>query len=84
MANHKSALKRIKTSEKARIANRQYRSKMRTAIKAVLSLENKENAESKLKEAVSILDRLAIRGIIHKNNSANQKSRLTRFVNSLT
>ena len=83
MAHHKSALKRIRTSEKARLANRVYMKKMRRSIKMVLEAENKEAALPLLQQAESVLDRLALKGLIHKNNAANQKSRLHRHVNNL-
>lgn len=84
MAHHKSAIKRIRTAEKARLYNRRYRIKMRNAVKNLLSQQNKEEALPLLKDTVSILDKLAQRGIIHKNKAANQKSRLTKFVNNLS
>lgn len=83
MAHHKSAIKRIGTNEMAREKNRQYRSKLNRVIKAVESSEKKEEAEPKLKEAISLLDRLAVKGIIHRNKAANQKSRLTKFLKKL-
>ncbi len=83
MAHHKSALKRIRTAEKARLVNRTYIKSIRRSIKALLSTEKKDEAEPLLKEATSLLDRLARKSIIHKNKAANQKSRLTKFVNSL-
>lgn len=83
MAHHKSAIKRIGTNEIARENNRQYRTKLSRIIKAVISSEKKEEAEPKLKEAVSFLDRLAVKGIIHRNKAANQKSRLDKFFKKL-
>lgn len=83
MAHHKSALKRIRTSEKARIINRRHRSQMRELIKEVLNAKNKETAEPKLKEIISYLDKLVLKNIIHKNKASNQKSRLMNFVNKL-
>ncbi len=83
MAHHKSALKRIKTSEQARLVNRRYVKSMRKIIKEVLAAETKEQATPLLNKSISVLDRLAIKGIIHKNKAANQKSRLTKFVNAL-
>jgi len=82
MAHHKSAIKRIRTSRKARLRNKHYRSIMKTAIKKVRLAESKEVAEANLNQAISILDRLASKGIIHKNNAANKKSKLTRLVNN--
>jgi len=82
MAHHKSAIKRIRTNEKARLRNKFYRSTMKTAIKKVRLAESKEVAQANLNQAISILDRLAAKGIIHKNNAAHKKAKLTRFVNN--
>lgn len=84
MAHHKSAVKRIRTAEKARLANRVYIKKMRKAIKMVLEADNKEAAMPLLQQAESTLDRMAIKNLIHKNNAANKKSRLHRHVNNLS
>ncbi len=83
MAQHKSAIKRIKTSEEDRLINRSYKKRMKRYMKALLSEDNKENAEKQLKETISLIDRLSIKSIIHKNNAAHKKSRITRYVNSL-
>lgn len=83
MAHHKSALKRIRTSEKARLVNRRHRIQMRELIKSVLTAENKKSAENSLKDTVSFLDKMVLKNLIHKNKAANQKSRLTKFVNQL-
>jgi small subunit ribosomal protein S20 len=56
---------------------------MKTAIKSVLSETDKEAAQEKLAKTVSILDKLASKGIIHKNKAANKKSRLALYVNRL-
>jgi len=84
MAHHKSAVKRIRISEKARLRNKAYRSRMKTFIKKVRTAEDKETATAALISAYSIIDKLSRKGIIPKNNAANKKSRLTRYVNSLT
>lgn len=81
---HKSAQKRARQASKRTVRNKLYKAKIRTAIKKVLNTKSKEAAQAELKNAVALLDRVAARGIIHKNKAANQKSRLTRFVNSLT
>ena len=52
-------------------------------IKKVLALTEKEAAEKQLRETVSVLDKLAAKGIIHRNKAANQKARLTKYVNNL-
>ena len=83
MAHHKSCIKRAKTSEIARMRNRAYRSQMRTAVKKVLTSADPEAAAAEYRKASSILDRLARKGVIHRNNAANQKSRLAKVVNKL-
>lgn len=57
---------------------------MRTAIKQVLACENKEDAEKLFTSTQSLLDKLAKKGIIHKNKAANQKARLALFVNGIS
>lgn len=83
MARHKSALKRMRSSARRRERNRRYRSMMKTAIKRVRSATTKEKGQAALVKAVSLLDSLAAKGIIHRNQAANQKSKLTRLVNKL-
>jgi len=83
MAHHKSANKRIRSSETRRIRNRIMRKKLHTLTKAVRSAEKKADAEHALKAVSSYLDQLASRKIVHKNKAANYKSKLTRSVNSL-
>jgi small subunit ribosomal protein S20 len=84
MASHKSAKKRIRGNEKKRVVNKMADSKIKTNMKKVLSLTEKEEAEKLYKEAVAILDRSAAKGIIHKNNAARKKAALTKHVNNLT
>ena len=83
MAHHKSAIRRIRKSRLQRLRNRHYKSLMHTKIKKVLAATDKKEAETKLREAVSVLDKLASKGIIHANKAANKKATLTRYVNSL-
>jgi small subunit ribosomal protein S20 len=83
MPQHKSAIKRVRQTIKRRNANRMKRSKMRTLFKKVLGSTTKAEANAVINEAVSYIDRMAKVGIIHKNNAANKKSRLVRFVNKL-
>jgi small subunit ribosomal protein S20 len=84
MAHHKSAYKRIKTSERNRIRNRYNRSSMKTRIKDLMKADSREESIDKLNQAVSTIDKLVKKGIIHKNTAANKKSRLMKHVNSLT
>ncbi len=83
MANHKSALKRIRANEKKRLYNRYYARTMRNAIKKFRLLTDKQEAAAGLPEMVSLLDKMAKRSIIHKNKAANLKSKLTRRVKTL-
>ena len=59
------------------------RSKMKTAIKKVKAAPDKETAEKELKNTISVLDRMAAKGIIHKNKAANLKSKLKKHVNAM-
>ena len=83
MAHHQSAVKRIRTSAKRRIVNRQKRSKMATLVKSVRMAQNKKDAEVALTETLPYLDKMSSNNIIHKNKAANQKSKLTKFVNKM-
>lgn len=83
MPQHKSAIKRLRQDEKRKEHNNTRRSKMRTLVRKVTTSTEKESAEKNLKEAVSFIDRLSVKGIIHKNTAARKKSKLTKFVNNL-
>jgi len=83
MANHKSALKRIRRNEAVRLRNRYQHKTTRNAIKKLRSEENKKDAEALLPSVVSMIDRLAKRNIIHDNKAANLKSKLTKHVAAL-
>jgi small subunit ribosomal protein S20 len=83
MANHKSALKRIRSNNAKRLRNRYQHKTTRTYIKKLRNTEDKAEAQELLKKVTSMLDRLAKRNIIHKNKAANNKSKLTKLVNSL-
>ncbi len=83
MANHKSSLKRIRSTEKRRIRNRYYSKTMRNAVRKFRTLENKSEATEKLPKLISMIDKLAKKTIIHKNKAGNLKSKLTRYVNKL-
>ena len=83
MANHKSALKRIRSSETKRLKNRYQAKTTRTYIKRLKNTTDKKEAEELLKTVTSMIDKLAKRNIIHKNKAANNKSKLTKYVNQL-
>ena len=71
------------TNEKAKLANASFKSSMKTAIKAVLTAENKENATAALALAYKKLDKAQAKGIVHKNFVARHKAQLAAHVNSL-
>ena len=83
MANHKSALKRIRGNAAKRLRNRYQAKTTRTFIKRLRSAVTKEEALALLPKVTSMLDRLAKKNVIHKNKAANNKSKLTKFANSL-
>ena len=81
MAHHKSTIKRIRTTRKENLLNRQYRSRVRTLMKRVTEVEDEQVRKESLARAGTLLDRLARKGIIHRNTAARRKSRLAKFVN---
>ncbi len=83
MAQHKSAIKRIRTNERRAKRNVAEKSTMKTLLKKVRTAEKQETAVALLKETVSFLDKLAGKKVIHANKAANLKSKLTKFVNKL-
>lgn len=83
MANHKSALKRIRSNNAKYERNRYQHKTARTWVKRVRSAESKDEAEKLLRDTFSKLDKLVKKNIIHKNKAANLKSGLTKHVNSL-
>jgi small subunit ribosomal protein S20 len=86
LANHKSALKRVRSSEKKRVRNQRVRSRARTEIKKALKFIEQgdlENARSATREAIRALDKAAVKGVIHSNNAARRKSRLMKRLTQL-
>ena len=83
MANHKSALKRIRANDKKRLENRYYAKTMRNSLKNIRLTEKKDEANEKLPHVVSLIDKLAKKGIIHKNKAANLKSGLMKKINKM-
>ncbi len=84
MANTKSAIKRIRASERRRRYNQVHRSRARTFVKKTRSLiaaGQLEDAEAMARQAISALDKAAQKGVIHKNNAARRKARLMKQLN---
>jgi len=86
VANIKSAAKRARQSEKRRLQNMGQRSRMRTAIKAVLNAVekgDKDEAATAYKQAVPIIDSMINKGIVNKNKAARHKSRLNKKIQAM-
>lgn len=87
MANHQSALKRVRQNAKRRVYNRHYRNRARTLVKkARTNIEagkDIEAAREATRAAVRDLDKAASRGVIHKRNAARRKSRLMKQLAAL-
>jgi small subunit ribosomal protein S20 len=84
MANHKSAIKRIRANNAKRITNRYQHKSTRTAIKNLKALSVKSEAQALLNNVISMIDKLAKKNVIHKRKAANQKSKLMRHVSNLS
>ncbi|MBM3439654.1 MAG: 30S ribosomal protein S20 [Bacteroidetes bacterium] len=83
MANHKATKKDVRQAAKRRDRNRYYGKTTRNAIGDLEALKTKSEAGDKLKDVASMIDKLAKRGVIHKNKASNLKSKLTKKVNAL-
>lgn len=83
MANHAATKKDVRQSAKRRDRNRYYGKTTRNAIRDFKALGTANEATEKLPLVASMIDKLAKRGIIHKNKAANLKSKLTRSVNAI-
>lgn len=83
MANHASAVKRMRQNETRRVRNKAIKSKVTTLVNKVLDSTEKEQADVILKQAVSEIDKAASKGKLHKNTAARRKARLTKHVNKL-
>ena len=75
--------KRVRTSKKQNAYNKHYKTMLKTAIKNVQTAENKEDTSAKVVIAQKIIDSLASKGIIKKNNASNKKSRLMKYANKI-
>ncbi len=80
MANHKSALKRIRSNEAKRLRNKYQHKTTRNAVRNLRAMEDKKEAEALLPKVVAMLDKLAKNNIIHQNKAGNLKSKLAKHV----
>ncbi|CAA0160654.1 30S ribosomal protein S20 [Tenacibaculum maritimum] len=83
MANHKSALKRIRSNEAKRLRNKYQHKTTRNAVRKLRATEDRKEAEGMFSKVVSMLDKLAKNNIIHKNKASNLKSKLAKHVAAL-
>lgn len=86
MANIKQSLKRHRQSEKARVRNKAVRTRVKNSIKEVRSairVKDKDQAQSALRRANSVLDRAASKGVIHRRKATRRISRLSRKVDAM-
>ena len=83
MANHKSALKRIRSNERRRVLNRYHHKTTRNAIKKLRELTDANEAQKMLPSVIGMIDKLAKKNVIHANKAGNLKSKLTKYVAAL-
>ncbi len=86
MANHKSAIKRARQSEEQRQRNRSRKTRMKSAIRTLeesIASKSKETAVEELKQTVSVIEKTAAKGVIHRNTASRKISRLARRINAL-
>jgi small subunit ribosomal protein S20 len=83
MANHASADKRFRQSEKRRLHNKYYARTTRNAIKAIRNTTDKAAAEQMAPKVFAMIDKLAKTNVIHKNKAANLKSGIALYINKM-
>ena len=83
MANHKATKKDVRQADKRRDRNRYYGKTTRNAIRDLRAIKEQKEAGEKMPDVASMIDKLAKKGVIHKNKAANLKSKLARKVNHL-
>jgi small subunit ribosomal protein S20 len=86
LANHPSALKRARQNEVKRVRNKSYKTRVKKTVKEVrtaIAANSAEQAEKSFKEAVSVIQKTASKGVIHKNQASRKISRLARGINRL-
>lgn len=83
MPTHKSAEKRMRQDAKKRNVNKYRKTTTRTAIKNLLKMSDKSDAENFLPQVISKIDKLVKKNIWHKNKAARKKSKIMKHINSL-
>jgi small subunit ribosomal protein S20 len=87
LANHPSALKRVRQNENRRLRNRMTKTRVKHVVKIVRETAGTQSADAvqtKLNEAKSLIDKASKKGVIHKRTAARKISRLTKLVNRQT
>ena len=80
MANHQSAKKRIRSSEKRRLQNRYYARTMRSSLRTFRAITVKKEAEDMFPKLSSLVDKLAKKNVIHKNKASNLKAKMAKQI----
>ncbi|MXW82627.1 MAG: 30S ribosomal protein S20 [Rhodothermaceae bacterium] len=83
MPQHASAIKRVRQNAARRLRNREHRSRMRTMVKKIMQTDDASTAQSLYPETQAYLDRLATKGIIHRNKSARYKVQILRHMDKI-
>lgn len=83
MPQTKQAIKRVRQAQKRKEHNKTRRSRIKNLVKKVYEAEDKAAAEKAYKDAVSFIDRMTTKGIIHKNTAGRKKAQITKYVNNL-
>ena len=83
MANHKSALKRIRSNGAKQLRNKYQHKTTRNAVRDLRATTDKKEAEELFPKVVAMLDKLAKKNIIHQNKAGNLKSKLAKHVAAL-
>jgi len=83
MANHKSAKKNIRSSARKRLSNRLYAKTMRNSLRDFRALTGKTAMEETMPSVIEKIDKLAKKGVIHKNKASNLKSKLMKKTNAV-
>ena len=83
MANHKSAIKKIRQDEQKRLRNRYYARTMRNAVRKLRATTNKEEAVALYPQVQKLVDKLAKTNVIHKNKASNLKAKMSHYIAKL-
>jgi small subunit ribosomal protein S20 len=84
MDRHPQQIKRTRQDKKRNIANQNNKSKMRSLVKKFMATKKQDEAGKLYKEAVSFIDKMSQKGLIHSNTAARKKAQITHHLNSLT